>query len=197
MMFQMLPVIAVMGYGDLAVSSSPLRRSRQTGKYLALYSLALLGLALLGGRHPLFLWPAAAAAIVGHELVVQGGGRAELRRPAWLKSLPGRVTILDVMPGLPAHRAGLRTGDVVRTVNGLTTGSRSEFRAALEQAGPVIELGVERAGDARTVIIAEQIRPERLLGILPAPEPGDPPQMEIGRPGVLVAFIQRWRRRGR
>ncbi|HSW09656.1 MAG TPA: PDZ domain-containing protein [Bacillota bacterium] len=191
MMFQMLPVIAVMGYGDLAVSRSPVQRSRETGKYLALYSLVLLGLALLGGRHALFLWSAAIAAIVGHELVVRRGGRAELGRPAWLKSLPGQLTILDVMPGLPADRAGLRTGDVVRTVNGHAVGSRTEFSSALEQAGPVIELGLERLGGPVTVIIAGPIWTDRRLGLLLAPEPGDLPQMEIGRPGILAAFVRR------
>jgi len=195
MMFQMLPVIAVMGYGDLAVSSSPARRSRETGRYLALYSLALLGLALLGGREPLFLWLAALASIVGHELVVRRGGRAELGRPAWLKSAPGQVTILDVMPGSPAGRAGLGTGDIVRTVNGLPVGSRLEFTSALEQAGAVLELGVDRPGGRVTVIIAERLRPGGLLGILLAPEPGDLPQMDVGRASPLVALLQRLRRR--
>lgn len=194
MMFQMLPVIVVMGYGDLAVSSSPVRRSKQTGKHLALYSLALLGLALLGGRQPLFLGPAALAAIVGHELVIRWGGRAELGRPAWLKSVPGRVTILDVIPGSPAEGAGLRTGDIVRTVNGFAAGSRSAFGSALEQAGPVIELGVDRPGGPVTIIIADRLQPDRPLGILLAPEPGDLPQMEIGRLSILAALARRLRR---
>jgi hypothetical protein len=195
MMFQMLPVIAVMGYGDLAVSSSPVRRSRETGRYLALYSLALLGLALLGGREPLFLWPAALASIVGHELVVRRGGRAELVRPAWLKSVPGQVTVLDVMPGSPADRAGLGTGDIVRTVNGLPVGSRFEFTSALEQAGSVLQLGVDRLDRPVTVIIADPVGSDRPPGILLAPEPGDLPQMEIGRPGILAVLLRRLRHR--
>ena len=41
------------------------------------------------------------------------------------------VKILDVIPGYPAWQAGIRSGDIIKEVNGMTVGSRQGLEFAL------------------------------------------------------------------
>lgn len=195
--FQMLPVVAIMGYGDVAITTSPRRRTGQTAANLALYSLGLLVLAVLGGRLPPLLWAAALFAPLGHEYVIQRGSKRELTGVPLLTNGAHGVTVLDVMPGSPAAGAGLATGDVIRAVNGLPVTSRREARAAMEVWSPGVELLVERPGGRTRVFALERSREHLPLGIILAPEPGDLPHVETGQAGVLPKILQRLLRRFR
>ena len=59
----------------------------------------------------------------------------------------------DVLPGGPAQKAGLQSGDVVVAVNGVPVKSNTEMtrEVAKSQAGDVIHLDVFRDGKERTV----------------------------------------------
>ena len=70
------------------------------------------------------------------------------------------VLIADVVPNSPAARAGLRSGDVVRQVNGEAIENGQDVQSAVEANGlrRDLELRIERSGDRRTV----SMRPEPL-----------------------------------
>ncbi|MCK8516670.1 DegQ family serine endoprotease [Methylonatrum kenyense] len=63
------------------------------------------------------------------------------------------VVVTQVMPGSPAERAGLQTGDVIREVNGRSVQSSGELRNAigLLRSGDNAELRVYRDGRTLTV----------------------------------------------
>ncbi len=63
------------------------------------------------------------------------------------------VVVTQVMPGSPAERAGLQTGDVIREVNGRSVQSSSELRNAigLLRSGDTAELRLYRDGQTLTV----------------------------------------------
>ena len=191
------PVVAALGYSDVAVSREPLARSRRAAGHLLLYSLTLLALAVAASRRPALAWAAALASGGLHELMIQAGLRSELGGPARYRAVPGGVRVLDVFPGSTAEAMGVRRGDIIRRVNGRPVADRQALEAALGEAWLFLAVTVERQGrllDLET----SRFRPgPGALGVVPAPAPGDPPLVQMGQWGVLVRWLQRLRRRRR
>jgi hypothetical protein len=150
--FSIFPVVAALGYGELAVTCLPRERVRRTSLHLAAFSLVLLGLAILAAHAPQTAILAALFAPLGHEIVIHAGQRSELQgQPRFIPPMRG-VMVLDVLQGSPAHQAGLRSGDVILRVGGLPANSRTELSSALDAAGRSFEIefqqvpgGVRRA----------------------------------------------------
>ncbi|WP_346353437.1 PDZ domain-containing protein [Azotosporobacter soli] len=129
--YLLLPVVAALGYGDLALVCPPEERGRRAAAQLVLYSVSLLALALLSLKWPVFAWPAALLAPLGHEGMVQWQMRRELKGEARYAPAQRGVLILDVVPGSLASRAGLRREDVILAVDDLSLHSRDDFFLAL------------------------------------------------------------------
>ena len=70
------------------------------------------------------------------------------------------VLVAEVVPNSPAARAGLRSGDVVRQVNGAAIETGKDVQDAVEENGlrRELTLQIERNGDSQTVAL----RPEPL-----------------------------------
>lgn len=77
--FWMIPIVAGLGYGELAITTTPRRKAKQSAYKLALYSAVLLALALLASRYSIFLYLAALFAPLGHELLVWSANQQEMR----------------------------------------------------------------------------------------------------------------------
>lgn len=74
-LYVMLPVLAILGYGENVTKSSPRLKVIRSARNLAVYSLTLLSLAFLASSFPLINWIAALFAPLGHELVIWLGKR--------------------------------------------------------------------------------------------------------------------------
>ena len=74
----------------------------------------------------------------------------------------GRARLVEVVPGSPAARAGLRMGDVVTEVDGrsIDTGDALREAIAAKKPGEELKLTVERGGDEREVTVELGTRPE-------------------------------------
>ena len=90
---------------------------------------------------------------------MKAGRRPEGSKP-WIgittQEARGRLVIASVQPGSPAESAGLRRGDVVRSVGGIDVDSLAEFYSNLWKAGPsgtTITLGVDRGGERVDVAV--------------------------------------------
>lgn len=114
----MIPVVAGLGYGELAITTSPKQRARQSAGKLALFSLILFSLAWLSTRMSIFLYLGAIFAPLGHELLVWTTNRREMRGSPLYGGTAQGLQILDVLPGSPAARAGFSQGDVILTADG-------------------------------------------------------------------------------
>jgi len=78
-----------------------------------------------------------------------------LLEPPGLDDLTARVE--GVMAGTPAERAGVRTGDIIEQVNGLTVRSRVEaFNLCTAAADPLLQL--RRAGRPSRLVLAKERR---------------------------------------
>ncbi len=70
----------------------------------------------------------------------------------------------DVTPGSPAARAGLKAGDVIRSLDGRTVASKDELTSAIASRDPgtVVKVGILRDGKSETFSVTLGSRPANL-----------------------------------
>lgn len=194
--YALLPVMAAVGYAEVAITGLPRQVTRRTAGLLSAYSLALLFLAVLASRSSWGQWPAALFGPLGHELVVRRSLRREMKGEPWLRPNPAGITVLDVLPGTPAAQMGIVPGDVLLAVNGEPLLSGADLEGSLARSYTWVELTVRRRGG----------RLERLLwrgqldrlGIIPVPRADQAVAMEAHPArSPLATWLSRWRVRRR
>ncbi|MGI6345000.1 MAG: PDZ domain-containing protein [Bacillota bacterium] len=157
----MVPLLAGLGYGDLAVTVPPRQKVRQSAWQLLAYSLLLLLLAWLGSRQPALLWLGAIFAPLGHEALIQLNNRREQRGEPRFGHLGPGVQVMEVLRDGVAERAGLQAGDIILRANGQPVETIAEIRAVLRSALQIY-LTVVRAGREHNI----------LLNLPPTDQPG-------------------------
>ncbi|MEW6723776.1 MAG: PDZ domain-containing protein [Bacillota bacterium] len=186
--YLMWPVVAALGYSDVALSLPPRAKAKRTSAHLLAFSLILLVLAILGSRYRLFAWLAALFAPLGHEWVARQGSASELRSVPHLIPPPYGFRVLDVLPRSPAKRAGLRPGDWVVAVEGSPLSGWSEWEALLAFGGERFRITVERAGHFVGLVATNFEEP---FGVVPVPVPTDPHYVILDKETRLVRYIRR------
>jgi len=188
--YQILPVVAALGYGELAITCFPRERTKISACHLAVFSIVLLGLSVLASHYPQLAVLPALFSPLGHELVVFLGRRQEMQgRPRFVPTASG-IMVLDVIKGSAADRAGLRSGDVIKSVGGQPVNSRYELHQALSFVGPVFMLEfTDVNGETKRVRVRRKIGAP--LGEISVPEPGDFPNVDFVMGSPLKNLLKR------
>jgi len=188
--YQILPVVAALGYGELAITCLPRERTKISAGHLAVFSIVLLGLSVLASHYPPLAVLPALFSPLGHELVVFLGRRQEMQgRPRFVPPASG-LMVLDVIKGSAAHRAGLRSGDVIKSVAGQPVNSRYELHQALGFVGSVFMLEfTDGTGETKRVRVRREIGAP--LGEITVPEPGDLPNVDFVMESPLKNLLKR------
>ena len=132
--YMALPVLAALGYADMAFTSSPRQKSAATAICLSLYSIVLIGLALAIELYPWLALAGVLFAPLGHEAVIHYGNWRERSGESLYRAGAGGVPLMMVLPGSAADKAGLRTGDLLRRVNGIPVTSDLELLRNIDQS---------------------------------------------------------------
>lgn len=183
--YMALPVLAALGYSDLALSSSPRRKAGGTAGCLSLYSIVLIGLAL-GAELWSWLIPVGVLfAPLGHEAVIRYGNRRERSRGAYCCASAGGVPLMMILPRSAAQRAGLRAGDLVRRVNGAPVHSDLDLLWGIDQSYFMVLIeGIREGKDFSAVLNKRRVaEAEPASGLLP-----------LGRPPAAPAGASPWHR---
>lgn len=195
----LLPVVAGMGYGDLAVTAAPAAKALRTSRNLLVFSIGLLALALLGSHQPGWLWAAAAFSVVGHEAVIRLSAQPEVvGRPHFQRPSAG-VRVLDVFPGTSAAAAGLMSGAVIHEVDGTPVNSSADVRDALRLAPRYALLRFSDPGGRTHTRRVERDRDDEFgLGLVLVPDDDAPADMVLARGpgpwGLVRRLFARWTR---
>ncbi len=199
MIFAMMPVIAALGYGDIAVATNPKDKSISTSKNLMLFSVVLLVLSIMASRWPFFAWVAVLFSPIGHELAIKKGLKEEFENPPIYVPPEKGVMVLDVVHGSVSEKSGIRSGDIIVSVDGLEVGSRDDFANSIESSeSETVVLTVKRTGeDGKAETIHTDVRRTHgeALGIILVPEPGDEPMVSQYSEGIIVTFIKKMLRK--
>lgn len=190
--FALFPVVAALGYSDVAVTSLPQAKARRTAKSLLLYSLGLLALAVGAQASRAVALAAALFSPLAHEWVIARARALEVRGKPCFTGF--ETMVLDVYPDSPAARVGLVAGDVIKAVNGVPVRTREELAAAMEPWLLQARFEVENpiTGERRSLHCNEKIPP---LGVLLVPGPGSPAHMDLNSRGGAVQSLRRIGRR--
>jgi len=190
--YALLPLVAGLGYGDFAIARSPVEKSRLSALFLGIYSLSLLVLAVLAGQSRIVAFFAALFSPLGHEAVIYIGKRIELKgKPLYVPSEQG-LRVMDVLPGGPAWRSGLRPGDVIAAVNGIKPQNNAEFRHLMQNSSPPVAVHYYSHADGLTrSVIMDQIVPGQTWGLAPVPESNEDMYLELLTAGPLGRLLRK------
>ncbi len=193
--FVMFPAVAALGYGDLAITCPPERKSRHAASQLVIFSSVLLVLALLAVKWPMVGLLAGLFSAGGHETMSQLGSRREMNGQPYFSSPKRGIRVLEVLPDSLAEQLGLRSGDIILEVNGTPVNTPDEFKSVLLEASFYLELKTETRGG---IVIREYNRYSGRganIGLILVPEDDSEAHMELKPMGLLESIFGRWYRR--
>ncbi|KUK54397.1 MAG: PDZ/DHR/GLGF domain protein [Desulfotomaculum sp. 46_296] len=178
--YGLIPVVACLGYGDLAISHNPNQKSRLSALYLGIYSVILLFLSFLSQDMRTAAFIAALFSPLGHELVIFLGKELELKgKPLYVPTDQG-LRVLDVLVDTPVWRAGVRSGDVILTINGREVSSETPPGMFLtEERYCEVEFlhGQDQIFKRGTATVPEN---QEILGFIPAPDGFEKAYLDLG-----------------
>ncbi len=210
-LFMLLPIMAGLGYADMALSSTPREKCLSSSLYLGAYSVILLALALLSVFYPVVLFPACLFAPLGHEIVILLGNRLEHSRPSRYAPTGGLgARVLSVYPDSAAREAGLKTGDIISGVNGDNVTNNHKFWECIRDSYFLVYLYVKREDETITLVLkknggqkyrerkpaVKQLHPGQPppLGLILVPDTATPIYMEIKKGSLLKSLKNKFKR---
>lgn len=185
---QILPIPAVLGFSGLALAHQPREKAVRTAKWLAVYAVALLGLALAGAYWWPLLWIAAIFSPISHEILVWWEMTDEkIRQPRFVKPLQG-IQILAILPGSPAEGMELKPGETIVKANGVPVNTPFDLHFAINQNPAFIKLEIiDEHGENRFVGKPRYSRDHHGLGLILVPD-------ETAKEYVSLDSIPIWKR---
>ncbi|MCG0275287.1 MAG: PDZ domain-containing protein [Thermosediminibacteraceae bacterium] len=184
--YLMMPVVAALGYGDIALTRTPKSRSKASALNLLLFSTVLLLLSIAASRIQAFKFLAALFAPLAHEALIIFGKKNEKQRPPMFAPSERGVKVLDVVKGSPAEKMGIEPGDVVLSINGRQINEAEDIRKIKESAPWYVWIDVLKScGEFKTYEMSAYPEGINTLGILIVPKDPDVPFVVMEEKGLL------------
>ncbi|MGI6452526.1 MAG: PDZ domain-containing protein [Syntrophomonadaceae bacterium] len=190
--FAILPVLAILGYGEVTTTATPENRAKKSAGYLFLYSLTLLFLAIIADKHSQLVILPTLFSPLGHELVIWLGIREEVnKRPIYTKP-PLGIMVLDLVPGSVAKKAGIKSLDVLFSIDGEVFSGLDQMNNLLKNKKGPITVGIMRQGQELDIIL--DYYEQHHLGIIPVPEHNSPSYLHWPEDTLFHRVRGIWRR---
>jgi hypothetical protein len=144
--YLMLPVVAALGYGDIALTKTPKDRCKTSAVNLLAFSFTLLLLSVLASRHIAFAYLAAIFAPVAHEFLIITGKKSERKnKPLFTPPEKGEM-VLDIVKNSPAEKIGISSGDIIMSINGHNLEEPGKLKEVLSEYPKYIWMTVKNPG---------------------------------------------------
>ncbi|NLM48074.1 MAG: PDZ domain-containing protein [Epulopiscium sp.] len=131
LIYTVLPITAILGYGDIAVSQKPEVKSKKTAVSLMFYSSLLIVIAIMSPERlwlqflGIFLMP------LVHEIMIVGNQRKEkISKPLFTFPKKG-VRILELKADGVAEKMGMKRGDIILRINGIEIENYAHMKVVL------------------------------------------------------------------
>jgi len=209
--YAVIPVAAGLGYADMALSSTPRDRSAFSAKWLTVYSVVLLFIAIGSEYMSWLILPGVLFAPLGHELLILYGNKKEESLTQRYIHGDSGVALMMVLPGTAAQKAGLAEDDLIIKVNRQAVIDSRDLIQKIEESYFMVLLDGLRKGEPFSLVLNKRLNEEaeggdllpggintassysRLhhcaaIGFIPVPDPNSPVYLEIRKsdlPGRL------------
>ncbi|MDN5323306.1 MAG: hypothetical protein PWQ67_1760 [Clostridia bacterium] len=185
--YMMIPVIAGLGYGDIALTTRPKEKTSRSAFHLSIFSLILLGLSILSANYPGLGILAALFGPLGHEFVIFLGRRYEFSGQPKFANPERGIMILDLLESSPLNLAGLKTGDIILAINNIPVNNSYDLDYTLQFAGPVFE--IEYLSGDKKIFKRKLIKREGIgkpLGLIIVPDSYGHPYLDFSKGESLL-----------
>lgn len=191
-MYMMVPVVAGLGYSDIALSNYPHVKRVKTALHLALYSIVLCTMAVLAVFFSFLILPAALLAPLGHEYLVKKGNNSELAAdPLFSSGREKGLYIMDIVPQTLAETAGLKRGDRLLEVNEQDINSELDFWNLLRLNYQRILLKIDREGEEIKLPLNLKSQPVNMFGAIFVPKNGASAYVEMKQRSLVNRLFKR------
>lgn len=174
--FVMMPVVAALGYSDIAITEAPRDKSRGSAIRLLGYSLLLLAVSVASSYIKPLCWAAAVLGPALHEWLIIIGRRSQREGRALFAPADVGVRVLDTLNDSPASKMGISPGDTIIRINGQTIDGQDDLATVLSNYPTYIWLDIITL-DGRPMTYEYKHYPDGIgrLGILTVPRDGRVP----------------------
>lgn len=193
--YSLLAIPAILGYGDIAISAPPREKTRVAAWELAAYSVILLLLAIGASYYPFLVFPAAIFGPLGHELVIYLGQKREVGREPLYVPPPRGVKLLFVQRGSPLALAGVKAGDILLSLNGLAVNENQEIReimAGFPEGFKDVELEYQAAATGKLKKVRVDFSEEPSRGYIPVPSWHTSAYLQVA---TSASLLKKWWRK--
>jgi hypothetical protein len=190
--FMMIPVVAALGYGDIALTGTPRNRCRSSALNLLAFSGILLVLSVLASRYRIFAFLAAAFAPVAHELLIIYGKISQKgEKPLFVHPPQGQM-VLDVVKGSPAEKMGIGPGDIILSVNDKPVNTHRELKQVLDTFPTFLWLAVKKSnGEIKNPEMNAYPDGINFLGAILVPDDENVTYVVMEEAGIFSRLIRR------
>ncbi|WP_325227284.1 PDZ domain-containing protein [Schnuerera sp.] len=122
-----ITIMAILGYGDFALSNFPEKKSKETASILSLFSITLLILSRLSIKYHIFKYIAALFSPLAHEAIIKLGRIKEEQGNFLFTSTEHGLRVLDILPNSIGKKMGLKPGDIILSLNGHRIYSKNDI----------------------------------------------------------------------
>ena len=189
MLFALLPVLAALGYSDVAIANSPQEKGRHSALLLAVYSISLLGLSIVASHYRHLAIIPALFAPVAHEFTIVLGQNRELNgKPIYIHPEKG-IMVLETIKGSIGSKMGLNTRDIILSINGMEVNNKCQVTEAVAIHGWWTEMEYR---DSKTGEIKQRFTRKKVgepLGIIFVPGPGDVANVKFNPDNSFISRI--------
>ncbi|MDP5275918.1 PDZ domain-containing protein [Chengkuizengella axinellae] len=129
--WMMIAFPIVIGFSEMTRVKLPVEKVKWSAKWLLIYSIVLLGLAIAANYLPILTFSAVLFCIIFHEGIVYYSKKQEINQtPIYVHDESG-LYILGILPNSPAEKMGVETGEKIHKVNGLEVHTKEELHQAI------------------------------------------------------------------
>lgn len=190
--YMMFPIVAGLGYGDISLTRFPEKKAKISALNLGIFSTILLILSILASRINIFKYAASIFAPLAHEfLIFYGRGIEKKNKPIFIPPEKGEL-VLDVFPNSPAKKMGLKKGDIITALNGISINNKEDIYKVLNNYPTFLWLdGKTTEGTIFSYEYSDYKKGVDSLGIILVPRDGDV-QVSVNEvyEGLLLKYIK-------
>ncbi|KNF09161.1 PDZ/DHR/GLGF domain-containing protein [Gottschalkia purinilytica] len=120
-------VVAILGYGDNTITKDCKTKKRKISKDLFLFSLSLILLSIIAIKIYIFKYIVVLFAPIAHEIIIRKNNREELNKDPFFTPTTRGVRVLDILPNSVGEKLGIKSGNVIVSMNGKNINSKVDI----------------------------------------------------------------------